>query len=66
MSQKMINQKNLKKAEEILSKEIMDNIDIVSTGDMAYYHLCASRNELGLCLKVLEKAQKQLKVKENE
>jgi len=54
----MINQKNIKQAEEILSKEIMDNLDMASEGNMPYYHLCASRNELGLCIKTLEKPKK--------
>jgi len=64
----MINQDKLKQTQEILSKEIMDNLSLASTGDLAYYHLCASRNELGLCSKALEKhtkfAHKQAKDKE--
>jgi len=46
----------LNQAKELLSKVVLENIDIADSDNKNwYYHLCCAQGELKICLKKLEK-----------
>ena len=48
----------IQQAQELISKEIVDNLELVCTANKPYDFLCQSQNYLNLCIKSLEKASK--------
>ena len=63
----MINKEEIKKAREILSNQISENLDMFSIGNQGGKYLCVAQNNIILLLNHLEKEElKQIRLSENK